>query len=245
MRAADAVQNSGDADVVRIDRPDDRQHPTPAYATRADDVPVAGTPSVGVDLRGQLAQLAQWLIVFGALGLLVGGAKWLNARQAVEPFAPIASSAATDTTLQRGTVAAEPAPTIASTSEDSGDAPATETAARLPVTVGDEPGASEAPTLGLLTPTVRAPAEVPYPRRIHDVEPRVPSSAAARRGIAILALLIDTVGNVAEVETLRGVDPELDAAAIGAARLWKFEPTMHEGRPVAVRGNFSVTFGYQ
>ena len=111
--------------------------------------------------------------------------------------------------------------------------------------LGDEPGASEAPTRGLLTPTVRAPAEVPYPRRIHDVEPRVPSSAAARRGIAILALLIDTAGNVAEVETLRGVDPELDAAAIGAARLWKFEPTMHKGRPVAVRGNFSVTFGYQ
>jgi TonB family protein len=210
MRAADAVQNSGDADVVRIDRPADRQHPTPAYAKRANDLPVAGTPSLGVDLRGQLAQLAQWLIVFGALGLLVGGAKWLNARQAVQPFPPVASSAATGT------------------------------AAR-----GDEPTASGTPTRGLLAPTVRAPAEVPYPRRIHDVEPLVPSSGAARRGIAILALLIDTVGNVAEVETLRGVDPELDAAAIGAARLWKFDPTMHEGRPVAVRGNFSVTFGYE
>ena len=240
MRAADAVQNSGDADVVRIDRPADRQHPTPAYAKRANDLPVAGTPSLGVDLRGQLAQLAQWLIVFGALGLLVGGAKWLNARQAVQPFPPVASSAATDTTLQRGTAPAEPAPRIASTSEDSGDAPAPGTAAR-----GDEPTASGTPTRGLLAPTVRAPAEVPYPRRIHDVEPLVPSSGATRRGIAILALLIDTAGNVAEVETLRGVDPELDAAAIGAARLWKFEPTMHEGRPVAVRGNFSVTFGYE
>ncbi|MCH7825465.1 MAG: energy transducer TonB, partial [Acidobacteria bacterium] len=42
----------------------------------------------------------------------------------------------------------------------------------------------------------------------------------------------------------RGLDPELDAAAVAAARLWKFEPTMHQGRPVAVRGNFTVTFGY-
>ncbi|MCH7825532.1 MAG: hypothetical protein IH849_12080 [Acidobacteria bacterium] len=139
MRAADPVENSGDVDVVRIDRPAGRQHPTPVYAKRADDVPVMGTPLSGVDLRDRPAQLAQWLIVFGALGLLIGGAKWLNARQDVEPFGPDASSTATETTLQRGTVRAEPpldasispapVPAIASTADDSGVAAAAGTAA--------------------------------------------------------------------------------------------------------------------
>ena len=91
---------------------------------------------------------------------------------------------------------------------------------------------------------MRAPSEVPYPRRIYDVQPQVPSNAAATRGIAVLSLLIDIAGNVAEVEILRSLNPALDAAATEAARQWKFVPTMRQGQPVAVRGNFTVRFGY-
>ena len=85
---------------------------------------------------------------------------------------------------------------------------------------------------------------MPYPRRIHDVQPQVPSGVASARGIAVLSVLIDTAGNVAEVEILRGLSPVLDAAAIDAARQWTFEPTVHRGGPATVRANFTIRFGY-
>lgn len=232
MRAADPVENSVHAGVARIDRPGARHHPAPVYAKRADDGLGTGTLSLGVELRRQPAQLAQWLIVFGALGLVIGGAKWLNARHVVEPEQSVATYPAADTSLRRGAVLAGRPP---GTTLQRGTVRAKPT---------PDPSISPAPAQTLPAPTVRAPASVPYPRRIHDVQPQVPGNVATKRGIAVLSLLIDTAGNVTEVQTLRGLDPELDAAAIAAARLWKFEPTTHRGRPVAVRANFTVTFGY-
>ena len=85
---------------------------------------------------------------------------------------------------------------------------------------------------------------MPYPVRIHDVAAAVPPDAAEQRGIAVLSLLIDTRGNVVEVELLRSLDPALDAAAVAAARQWKFAPSTRDGQPVAVRSNFTVPFGY-
>lgn len=106
MRAADPVENSVHAGVARIDRPGARHHPTPVYAKRADDDLGTGTLSLSVELRRQPAQLAQWLIVFGALGLVIGGAKWLNARHVVEPEQSVATHPAADTSLRRGAVLA-------------------------------------------------------------------------------------------------------------------------------------------
>jgi hypothetical protein len=94
MRAADPVENSDSADVVRIDRPAHRHHPQPVYAGRDDDAATARLP-LDVDPRAWPAQLAQWLIVFGLLGLLIGGAKWWDGRQAVGPDSFGASSTVT------------------------------------------------------------------------------------------------------------------------------------------------------
>ena len=74
MRAADPVENSGSADVVRIQRPAHPHHSQPVYAGRTDDRATT-TLSLDVDLRGWPAQCTQWLIVFGLLGLLIGGQK--------------------------------------------------------------------------------------------------------------------------------------------------------------------------
>ena len=186
MRAADPVENSGDADVVRIDGPAARHHPTPVYAKRADDGLGTGTLSLSIELRRQPAQLAQWLIVFGALGLVVGGAKWLNARQAVEPERPGVSSTAAPTSRQRAAVRAAllpdlpivPAPAIALTSDESGAAVATRTAVRVPATRGGEPPATAVPAPTLSGPTVRAPARVPYPM------PHAPSGHSASRDMS-------------------------------------------------------------
>jgi protein TonB len=226
------------------------------YAGRADDRATA-TLSLDVDLRGWPAQCTQWLIVFGLLGMLIGGAKWWDGRQAVGTDRFVTASTVTVPVPQSGTEAirtdeppaASNSPAAAAPLASTSDAPvivaaATRTGAPVPVPVGDEQRASESAAQTFRVPSVRAPAEVPYPRRIHDVQPQVPSAGAATRGIAVLSVLIDTAGNVAEVEILRSLDPALDAAAIDAARQWRFEPTMRQGRLVAVRGNFTVTFGY-
>jgi protein TonB len=254
MRAADPVENSGTADAVRIDEPDPPHHPQPVYAGGADDAALA-TLSLEVDLRAWPSQLAQWLVVFAFLGLLIGGAKWWDRRPADGPDGLVASSAVTGPAPQAQTAAVgagtppagSSSPTTASVMAPASDAPgiaaATRTA-RAPVPVGGGQRATEAATPSFRAPLVRAPSDVPYPRRIHDVQPQVPSNAAATRGIAVLSVLIDIAGNVAEVEILRSLNPALDAAATEAARQWKFEPTTRRGHPVAVRGNFTVRFGY-
>ncbi len=255
MQAADSVGNSDSVDIVRLDGPTHPHHPQPVYAARADDLTTA-TLSLDVDLRAWPAQFVQWVVVFGFLAVLIGGAKWWDGRQTVGPDRFVASSTVTMPAPQDGTsVARTDAPpaasntpsatsVVASTSDTPGMAAATRPGVPVPASVGGEQRATESAAQMLDAPRVRAPAEVPYPRRIYDIQPQVPSSAATTRGIAVLSLLIDTAGNVVEVEILRGLDPALDAAAIAAALQWKFEPTMRRGRLVVVRGNFTVRFGY-
>jgi len=92
---------------------------------------------------------------------------------------------------------------------------------------------------------VRAPAEVPYPRKTQHVEPTPPASAGseATGGIVIVTLEIDADGNVIDAALLRGATPSLDRAALDASWRWKFAPTVVDGRPVHVVANFSVPVG--
>ena len=83
---------------------------------------------------------------------------------------------------------------------------------------------------------------MPYPRKTRTVVATLPDSAAGRRGIVVLTVLIAPNGRVANVDVLRSVDPVLDASAVEAAWNWRFEPTVKEGKPVAVVGNFAVPF---
>ena len=89
----------------------------------------------------------------------------------------------------------------------------------------------------------RAPSVVPYPRKRTDYAPVVPAGDLPASSFVILTLVIDTDGNVVDVEVLRGAGSQLDAAAIDAAWRWRFEPTLRDGNPVPVIGNFSVPFG--
>jgi len=263
MRASDPVEDSSKGQLVPLDRSRQPHHATPVYAHR--DAESTGALELDVDVRGWSTQAFQWLIIFAVLGLLIGGAKWWNARQdaaiarlvAVPP--PSTTPAAPADGNGDGTTAA-----VAPDGEGSHAAPAdSEPTAygssepqpvvpQMPDGSAVDPAASDdfaAGTIGAAAgtidvPMVRAPADVPYPRRVRDVAPEIPAGAAVRRGIAVLTLLIDTAGDVAEVELLRGLDPALDEAAIAAAWQWKFEPTLRDGQPVAVRSNFTVRFGY-
>lgn len=261
MRASNPVEESRGREVVPLGRNLPEHHATPVYAHGNEEG--TGAFEIRVDVRGWSVQALQWLIIFAVLGLLIGGAKWWSPHEeaAIAPLVTAPPPATTTTAPAEGDrttadVAPDPGSFGEAPAESREAAFASSTApAALPQmpdgSVTHRPASDElaAPTAGAAAgtidaPTVRAPADLPYPRRIHDVTPEVPEGAAVRRGIAVLTLLIDTSGDVAEVELLRSLDPVLDEAAIAAAWQWKFEPTLRDGQPVAVRSNFTVRFGH-
>jgi TonB family protein len=81
-------------------------------------------------------------------------------------------------------------------------------------------------------------AEVRPPEVLHHVDAVYPPSALAARAHAdvVLTLTIDTDGHVSKVDLAQSSGaPDLDEAAIVAARQWTFVPAMRDGKPVASR----------
>ena len=56
---------------------------------------------------------------------------------------------------------------------------------------------------------------------------------AGVRGVVILEIIIAADGQVSDAKVLRSI-PLLDAAAIEAARKWRYQPTLLNGAPVPV-----------
>lgn len=267
MGAAEPADNSARDRVVPLDRSEKQRPSTPVYARR-DESETTGMFDLAGGIGGWSRQLAQWLVIFAVIGIVIGGTKWWSARQGAaiarlaeapapsfepaqhpEVDAPTAALTAAgapatnpDATTASSAAAGAPSASAATASAANAGAAAPD---RRPAADEADPPAGE-PGMGptINAPTLRAPADVPYPQRLHDVAPEMPATASVQRGIAVLSLLIDPDGNVAAVELLRGLEPVLDDAAIAAAWQWKFEPTMHDGRRVAVRSNFTVRFGY-
>jgi periplasmic protein TonB len=75
---------------------------------------------------------------------------------------------------------------------------------------------------------------------------RVPYPPEARKqgiqGAVIMNLLIDESGMVREVSLVEGPHPELNAAAMTAARGFQFTPAMIQKKPVAVRIRYVYRF---
>lgn len=94
-------------------------------------------------------------------------------------------------------------------------------------------------------PPAQPPAvPVVVPKRIKDAQADYPTDAlvAGITGSVIVELSIDTKGNVRDARVVQSVR-ELDDAAVKAARKWKYEPTVIEGKPVEVRSYASIRFG--
>jgi len=88
-----------------------------------------------------------------------------------------------------------------------------------------------------------AAADTPA-RFVGGYEPAYPTEAAAA-GIETdvpLEIVIDTAGRVAHVRVVKAVGYGLDTAAARTVRTYRFEPATHDGRPVAVRRAWNVTF---
>jgi TonB family protein len=89
-----------------------------------------------------------------------------------------------------------------------------------------------------------AGSDVPDPRRTRDEQADYPTKAlrAGITGSVIVELVIDPKGNVREARAVKSV-PELDDAAVKAARKWKFEPTLVGGRATEVLFFALIRFG--
>jgi TonB family protein len=108
---------------------------------------------------------------------------------------------------------------------------------QLTATPAAVPGAVPAPPAGFLPPqaAVRVGSMIANPRKTFDVPAVAPQQArdAGITGVVILELTVDADGAVSNVRVLRSI-PLLDAAAVAAAKQWRYEPVMLNGRPVPV-----------
>ena len=91
---------------------------------------------------------------------------------------------------------------------------------------------------------LRVGADVGPPRRIFYTQPVYPASATGSglEGTVRIDLIIGRDGRVADAEVTGSLAPDLDQAALAAARKWEFQPVTVKGQPVAVVYPVSVEF---
>ncbi len=91
--------------------------------------------------------------------------------------------------------------------------------------------------------TLRVGGVIAPPRKIVNVAPIYPQEAkdAKVQGVVVIETVIDESGAVREAWVLKSV-PLLDGAALEAVKQWRFEPTLVNGVPTAVRCTTTVNF---
>jgi protein TonB len=103
----------------------------------------------------------------------------------------------------------------------------------------DGPGSDDA-----LTPIHNVGGKVVAPQLILRIEPVYPE--ATRRshaeGTVVLEAIISALGTVENVRVLKTTHPLLDAAAVRAVELWRYQAATLNGRPVRVYLAVTVTF---
>ena len=85
---------------------------------------------------------------------------------------------------------------------------------------------------------------VSAPRVLENPSPDYSEEArkAKYQGTVVLWLIVDSNGKPRDVKVARSLGMGLDQKAIEAVRLWKFQPAMKDGTPVAVQINVEVNF---
>ena len=83
----------------------------------------------------------------------------------------------------------------------------------------------------------QAESTVTPPTVVTHVDAQYPASAlsARKHGDVMLALTVDADGHVSKVDVLESGGPDLDEAALVAARQWTFVPAKRDGKPLASR----------
>jgi TonB family protein len=91
---------------------------------------------------------------------------------------------------------------------------------------------------------VKAEGEIAPPKLVRSVDPVYPEEARQARvqGVVILSVKTDAEGHVVDAMVLRSI-PQLNKAAIDAAKQWVYEPLMLNGKATPVV--FTVTVRFQ
>jgi len=100
------------------------------------------------------------------------------------------------------------------------------------------------------SPTLASPGAyrvgggVSAPRIVHSENPQYTEQARAAKinGICMLAVVVGTDGMPQDVRIVRKLGYGLDEQAVEAVRKYRFEPAMHDGKPVPVEVNIQVAF---
>ncbi len=89
--------------------------------------------------------------------------------------------------------------------------------------------------------------DVLAPERVFAPQPGYPEAARLGRvqGVVVLQTIIDTLGNVVDVEVLKGLPSGLTEAAVEAVSSWRFRPATLHGEPVPVRYLVTISFSVQ
>ena len=89
-------------------------------------------------------------------------------------------------------------------------------------------------------------AGITLPVVVREVKPKYTQAAMREKiqGSVWLKCVVDETGNVTDIVVTRSLDKQfgLDAAAVAAAKQWKFKPGQKDGKPVAVRVTIELTF---
>jgi TonB family protein len=90
---------------------------------------------------------------------------------------------------------------------------------------------------------VHVGGKVKVPRQTKRVDPVYPEEAKAAgvSGVVILEITVGDFGHVVRAFILRSI-PKLDQAALDAVYQWEYEPTLLDGKRVAVVMTVTVNF---
>jgi TonB family protein len=61
-------------------------------------------------------------------------------------------------------------------------------------------------------------------------------------GEVLMEAIVREDGTIGEIRVMKSVHPDLDAAALGAARQWLFRPATRSGQPIPVVVTLSLSF---
>ena len=94
---------------------------------------------------------------------------------------------------------------------------------------------------------LRVGGNIRPPHKLKDVRPVYPSHLASQgvEGTVVLSARIGTEGFVEEVSVVSAPHADLGQAVMDAVRLWEFDETLLNCRPVAVSMKVTVTFSLQ
>ena len=109
---------------------------------------------------------------------------------------------------------------------------------------GNGPGVGPGHGGGIGGGAYRVGGGVSAPRVIYRVDPEFSDEARRSKyqGTVLLRVVIGVDGKTHEISVVRSLGMGLDEKAVEAARLWRFEPAMKDGRPVPVEVNMEISF---